>query len=136
MKKLVITGGNWTSNGNFSGYDREVGRVHFFGAQMRALGYEKDSAVAFPLYGIGVQKEFDQVDEEGNPTGEKFTRWQANSLFKERKALVEALAAEDLIQAHVDSNMLTVEIAKSVKATASSAGLSEAEVEALLEATI
>ena len=41
MKKLVITGGNWTSNGNFSGYDREVGRVHFFGAQMKALGYEK-----------------------------------------------------------------------------------------------
>lgn len=127
MKKLVITGGNWTSNGNFSGYDREVGRVHFFGAQMRALGYEKDSAVAFPLYGIGVQKEFDQVDGEGNPTGEKFTRWQANSLFKERKALVEALAVDALIE---------VEVKQYVKGEATSAGLSEAEIATLLEATI
>ena len=127
MKKLVITGGNWTSNGNFSGYDREVGRVHFYGAQMKALGYEKDSVVSFPLYGIGAEKEFNQIDAEGNPTGEKFTRWQANSLFKDRKSLVEALAVDALID---------VEVKQYVKTEASSAGLGEAEIAALLEATI
>ena len=127
MKNLVITNGNWTTAGNFSGYNPEVGRVHFFGAQMKALGYEKDSTVGFPFYAIGAEKEFNQVDAEGNPTGEKFTRWQANSLFKERKLLVEAIAASALID---------VEVKQYVKTEASSAGLGEAEIAALLEATI
>ena len=127
MKKLIITNGNWTAGGNFSGYNPEVGRVHLYGAQMEGLGFKKGEAVKFPLFAIGAEKEFNSVDSEGNPTGEKFSRWQANALFTERKQLAETLAFEGLID---------IEVKQFVKAEATSAGLTETEITALLEATI
>lgn len=127
MKKLIITNGNWTAGGNFSGYSPEVGRVHLYGAQMEGLGFKKGEAVKFPLFAIGMEKEFNSTDSEGNPTGEKFSRWQANALFTERKQLAETLAFEGLID---------IEVKQFVKAEATSAGLTETEITALLEATI
>ena len=127
MKNLVINNGAFTAAGNFTGYTALGERVHIFGRQMEAIGIKKEDKVQFPLFVIADNKTINKVDAEGNPTEETAQRLTALSVFAKK---------EDLIQAHVDSNMLTVEITKSVKATASSAGLTEAEVEALLEATI
>lgn len=127
MKKLIITSGNWTEKGNFSGYSPELGRVHLYGAQMEGLGFKKGETVKFPLFAIGAEKEFNTLNEAGEPTGEKFTRWQANSLFTDRKQLAETLAFDSLID---------VEVKQFVKAEATTAGLSEKEVEALLAMAI
>lgn len=125
MKNLVINNGAFTNAGNFTGYTALGERVHIYARQMDVLGIKKEDKVQFPLFVIADIKTINTVDKDGNETENQ--RLTALSVFAKK---------EDLIQAHVDSNMLTVEIAKSVKATASSAGLSEAEVEALLEATI
>lgn len=127
MKKLVISSGNWTANGNFSGYDAAQGRVHIYAAQMKGLGYDKDATVSMPFYATGEEKEFNQLGEDGNPTGETFKRLQATSTFKDRKSLVEALAVPAI---------LDLEVRQFVKASATSAGLTEAEVEALVNAGI
>ena len=125
MKNLVINNGAFTEKGNFTGYTALGERVHIYGRQMDAIGIKSTDKVQFPLFVIADMKTINTVDKDGNETENQ--RLTALSVFAKK---------EDLIQAHVDSNMLTVEIAKSVKVTASSAGLSEAEVEALLEATI
>ena len=127
MKNLVINNGKFTDAGNLTGYTALGERVHIFGRQMEAIGYKKDDKVSFPLFVIADLKTINVADASGNPTEETTQRLTALSVFTKK---------EDLIQAHVDSNMLNVEVAKSVKSEASSAGLSETEIAALLEATI
>ena len=120
MKKLIIVSGNWTEAGNFSGYDVVGERVHIHKNMIEGLGFKKGDAVAFPLYCVGAERTFNVLDEEGNPTEEQFTRLQAGCLFKERGKLVEAIAA---------SSLMDIEVAKFIKAEASSAGMTEAEIE-------
>ena len=127
MKNLVINNGAFTAAGNFTGYTALGERVHIFGRQMESIGIKKDDKPTFPLFVIADLKTINKVDAEGNPTEETAQRLTALSVFAKK---------EELIQAHVDSNMLNVEVAKTVKSQASSAGLGEAEIAALLEATI
>ena len=127
MKNLVINNGAFTAAGNFTGYTALGERVHIFGRQMESIGIKKDDKPTFPLFVIADLKTINKVDAEGNPTEETAQRLTALSVFAKK---------EELIQAHVDSNMLNVEVAKTVKSQASSAGLGEAEIAVLLGATI
>ena len=127
MKNLVINNGAFTAAGNFTGYTALGERVHVFGRQMEAIGIKKEDKVNFPLFAIADMKTINKVDAEGNPTEETAQRLTALSVFAKK---------EDLLQAHADSSLLNVEVAKAIKGQATSAGLSEAEVSALLEAAI
>lgn len=125
-KNYVINNGSWTENGNFSGYTALGERVHIFKRQMESLGWNKETTkdVAFPLFAIGTIKTINQLDDNGAVMGTA-ERLTALSVFKTK---------EDIKQAHVDSKFLDIEIQKEINAQASSAGLSEAAINSLLQA--
>lgn len=133
MKKAIISGG-WTSNGNFSGYNPTVvgpdgsSRIHIPGRVMEAAGFKKDSDVKFPFYAILGVREFNKVDQTtGEAMDEKIKRLQANAVFAKVEDLANALAADAVLEGTVSNT---------IKATATSAGLSEAQLTALLESAI
>lgn len=127
-KNYVINNGNFTPNGNFSGYTALGVRVHFHKRQMDALGWKTDAEIKFPFYSIAEDKEIGQLDSNGqavvDANGVPVTskRLTALSAFIDRNAIK---------QAHADSALLDIEIAQEIKAQASSAGLSESAIDAL-----
>ena len=133
MKNYVINNGQFTANGNFSGYTALGERVHIFGRQMSALGWAKQDDVKFPFYAIGTTKQISQLDTNGKPlvnadgTPVTADRLTALSAFKSR---------DEIKQAHADAALLDIEIAQEIRTQASSAGLSQQAVDALANAAI
>lgn len=127
MKNLVINNGSFTAAGNFSGYTALGERVHIYKRQVEALGWSSNDDVAFPFYCIAADKEIQQINEKGEPTGEVSTRLTALSVFKTR---------DDISQAHVQSATLDIEIKKSIAEEASKVGLDKAAIDSLLSATV
>jgi hypothetical protein len=127
MKKLIIVSGKWTEAGNFSGYDQFDERLHIPTRIMEGLGFKKGDVVEFPLYAAARERTFNVLDDEGNPTEEQFTRLQAGCLFKEQSKLIEALGAPAL---------LDIAVTNYVKSAATSAGMTEAEIEQLAGALV
>jgi hypothetical protein len=131
-KNYVITGGSFTTAGNFTGYTAIGERLHFHKRQMEQLGWADDKAVKTPFYAVGAVKQIGQLDENSKPLANEdgtpvlVDRLTALSAFKTK---------QELINAHVDATMIDAEIAQTVKTQASTAGLSEASIEALLQAT-
>lgn len=127
-KNYVINNGNFTGNGNFSGYTALGDRVHFHKRQMESLGWTKNEDVKFPFYSIATIKQIGQLDATGKPAvGENglpitADRLTALSAFKSR---------DEIKQAHADNSLLDIEIAQEIRSQASSAGLSEVDFKAL-----
>ena len=127
-KNYVINNGSFTANGNFSGYTALGERVHFHKRQMEALDWKTNTDVKFPFYSIATIKQIGQLGADGkavvdvNGLAVTADRLTALSAFKTR---------DEIKQAHADSALLDVEIAQEIKSQASSAGLSEATVQAL-----
>lgn len=92
MKDLVISSGNWTSGGHFSGYDEELGRVHFYGNQMKAIGLTPESTITFPLFGRAEQRTF--TDKEGK----EFERLTAVAVYKTAKEFNAVKLAKDSLK--------------------------------------
>lgn len=128
MKNYVINNGQFTANGNFSGYTALGERVHIFGRQMQALGWTKPEQVVFPFYAIGTTKQIGQLDANGKPlvdaSGQPLVadRLTALSAFKSR---------EEIKQAHADAALLDIEISQEIRNQAANAGLSQKAVDAL-----
>lgn len=111
MKEAVIVSGNFSPNGNFSGYDGLGERIFISKRQIANLGWSKDSDVKYPFYSTVVTKEFDKLDEEGNPTGEKFNRTQAGAIFATAKDYAKAVNATAALGIAVKQDL--AELAKS-----------------------
>lgn len=100
---------------------------------MEAIGLTKQEDLKFPLYVIGEVTTIGQFDANGavalNPDGTPVTaeRLTARSVFKTKEAI---------LQAHVDSKLLDVEIAQAISTEAKTAGLSETAINALLAVVI
>lgn len=127
MKQVAILNGNWSTNGNFSGYNAAGERIHIPGRQFESLGITRDSQIDFPLYALVVTREFSRLDADGKPTEEKFTRAQAGSIFKTKQAMIAAANADKL---------LAVETAKALQTEVKAAGLTEDAFKALAEYAI
>lgn len=132
-KNYVINNGNFTTNGNFSGYTALGDRVHFHKRQMEALGWTKNEEVKFPFYSIAGMKEIGKLGTDGKPVLDEKTglpvtteRLTALSAFKTR---------EEIKQAHADNALLDIEIAQEIKTQATSAGLTESAISALASAS-
>ena len=123
MKTVAILSGAFTANGNFSGYNATGARIHVSGRTMEAAGIKKGDDLKFPLYAIVVEREFNVLDEQGNPTDEKFKREQAGSVFTTKDAMIAA--------ANADAE-LVIETKAALKTSATAAGLTESAVDALL----
>ena len=123
MKTVTIVGGNFTANGNFSAYDvTGIDRIHIPGRLMESAGFKKGDTIKFPLYALVIEREFNTLDEAGNPTEDKFTRPQAGSIFTDKSAMIEAYNADRL---------LTMEAEADYKAQASALGLTQEAINAL-----
>jgi hypothetical protein len=130
MKNFSIHSGNFSANGNFSGYTALGERLFIHKTQMNGLGWSSNADVKFPFYAIGAIKLIGQLDANGQPAVNadgsplQVERLQALSIFPTKEALT---------QAHVDTATLDIEIKSAIKQSASSAGLSEYAINSLLE---
>jgi len=95
--KVAIRSGNFTDSDNFSGYPASGDRVHIPARQLENLGITKDSKIDFPFYALVKVREFDTIDADGNPTGVKFKRLQAGSIFKTKAEMLEAYNEDALM---------------------------------------
>jgi hypothetical protein len=104
MQTVAILSGNFTGANNFSGYNASGKRIHVPARQLENLGINKDTKIQYPLYALVVEREFDVLDENSNPTGEKFKREQAGSIFLNKTDMINAVNADKLltIEAHAD----------------------------------
>lgn len=125
MQTVTILSGNFTTNGNLSGYNASGQRIHIPARQLEALGISPDSKIDWPIYSLVVEREFSAVDANGQPTGEKFKRLQAGSTFLTEEAMIEAANADKL---------LAIKTQQALRTQANSAGLSEQAVDALVNA--
>lgn len=127
MKTIVLQSGAFTDKGNFTGYNAAGIRFHVPAKTIAAIGITPESVkttpIAFPLYAIVVEREFNVLDESGEPTDKTFKREQAGSVFATKDALIEAYNADKVVG---------LEAAASLAKTAVASGLTEAQLAALL----
>jgi|LakMenEpi03Aug12_release.lakeMendotaPanAssembly.Ray.scaffolds.fasta_scaffold564644_1 hypothetical protein len=127
---IQILTGNFSkgenSKGNFSGYDSEGNRIFIFKAQMESLGMTKDADFK-SFYALVANKPIQTRDADGELTDVLTDRLQATAVFKTEAELYNAKNSSARLQmgAMVD-----------LQKTATSAGLSDAQVQALLEVAI
>jgi len=131
--KAQILSGNFTENGNFSGYNLKGERFHIHKQLMAAQKWVKNEDVKFPFYVIAGNREFTKVDANQEPlmkqdgTPDTFTRLQASAVFTTVENLANAFAQDALLDA---------QIAKVIKATVSAEGLTEEDMRLLQTAAI
>lgn len=127
MKKTTILSGKHTEAGNFTGYNALGERIHVSKAIMESLGMPDTAKTKLPLFAIIGEREFEAQDENNQPTGVMFKRTQALSAFKTAQELIDAVNSDKLLD-------INTQVDFQVKAT--SAGLTEKAIEALLTASI
>ena len=129
----MILSGNFSSNGNFSGYDDENERYFISKRTMENQGWIKNEDVQFPFYIKAKVKTIGQLDGSGDPLVDAnglavtVNRLEATSVFKTK---------QELINSCVDKLSLEIEIQSAIQAVAKTSGLTDASVKALLEASI
>lgn len=127
---IEILSGNFSkgekSKGNFSGYDSEGNRIFIFKAQMESLSMTKDADFK-PFYALVANRPIQTRDAEGELTDVLVDRLQATAVFK-----TEA----ELFNAKNSSERLRIGAMVDLQKTASSAGLTDSQVKALLEVAI
>jgi len=135
MKNFAITSGNFTAQGNFSGYTALGQRLHIYKAQMDSAGWKELKDVKFPFYAVGHTTKINILDRNDNNkpvlnadgTPKQEERLTATSIFATK---------EGLITARVDEQTLNFSITKGVAEEAKKAGLTDAELKMLLQEAV
>jgi len=129
-KSTQILSGNFSAGegkkGNFTGYNAKGEKIFVHKAQMETLGFKENKDVK-PFFAVIGEREINTLDENGEPTGKTAKRVQALSVFKDSKSLIEAVNSDAVLELQAKA---------ALKAEATSAGLSEKALSALLEASI
>lgn len=101
---VALVRGQWSDKGNYSGYTSKGARVHIPQLMMSELGYEKGALdkdgkpVKVPtLFACVVERTFNVLNDEGEETGETFTRAQAGSIFVTKEEAINAMNSDDLL---------------------------------------
>lgn len=125
---VQILSGNFskTDKANFSGYDAEGTRIFISKAQMTGVGIEKDADVK-PFYALIAEREIATRDDKGEITDTMVKRLQATSVF-----LTEA----ELFNAKNSAARLAMGAAVDLQKSATAAGLSQTQLDAVLNASI
>jgi len=128
LMTAVINNGQFSVNGNFSGYTATGVRVHIYARQMSAIGWEADDDVKYPFYALAKEKEITPFMADGKTLSEtKSIRLTATAVFTTVDALAAAKGEVVLVEAKVNSI-----IAKQAVA----AGLSEDTMKDLLSVAV
>jgi hypothetical protein len=133
MKSLKVTRGAFSQAGNLLLIDKAK-KAYFCPKSLATeKGWSKIEDITFPLYINVGSFTYNNLDDNGNPllnadgTNSTFTREDVIDIFTSAQALAEDYA---------DDFSLEILKKQAVKSTASSAGLTEANVNALLELAI
>jgi hypothetical protein len=130
MKSTKILSGKFANaegqKGNFTGYNASGQRIFIHKAQMDALGFTKDADVK-PFFALVDERDIQTRDANGELTDVLVKRLQALSVFKTQEDLVDAVNSDAKIE---------IAAALDLKATATSAGLTDQQVNSLLSAAI
>lgn len=126
LKTLVILSGNFTANGNYSAYPDEGDRVHIYGEQMKNI-FPAEKDIKFPFYVLAKDKEFDELDTNGAPTGVKFVRSTATAVFKN---------VEDVVAAKTAGRKIDLMATAELRTFGAGLQLDDATINALVAATI
>ena len=125
---MVINSGNFSGNGNFSGYNTKGERIFVHKRQMDALGIKSNDEFK-QFFAIVENKTYGaRLDASGNPIPyadgkTTMTRATATAVFKTK---------EEYITAHVIDATLDAEVAHAIKKEYTAVGItSEAELEEL-----
>lgn len=131
MKNVKIISGNFTEAGNYSAYDNKSNRYFVNKRVMENNGWSTEADVTLPFFATVITKPIGQLDANGEPlvdaNGVAVTvnRDQITCIYKTK---------EELIQDAIDEVSLEIDIQSAIQAHATSAGLSQSRVNALLEA--
>jgi hypothetical protein len=138
-----INSGNFAkgegNKGNYNGYD-DTGRVFIHKTVMERLGWKSDTDVKFPFFAITKEEEITPFDENGEPMKDaegkekKVSRLQASAIFKTKEETLKAYNAKAVLKAEAQDQLNDIALDRklAIKAKATSAGLSESAVNALL----
>jgi hypothetical protein len=130
MKSTKILSGKFANaegqKGNFTGYNAKGQRIFIHKAQMDALGWTKDADVK-PFFALIDEKDIQTRDANGELTDVLVKRLQALSVFKTQEELIDAVNADAKIE---------LAAAIDLKASATSAGLTDAQLSSLLSVAI
>lgn len=130
MKSTKILNGKFANGegqkGNFTGYNAGGQRIFIHKAQMESLGYKTDADVK-PFFALVDSKDIQTRDANGELTDVLVKRLQALSCFKTQEELIEAVNSDAKIE---------IAVALDLKTTASSAGLTDAQMNSLLASAI
>lgn len=93
MKTVAIQSGKFVTNAdgkqnNFSGYTASGQRVNIYSAQLHAIGMKADADLKFPLYALVEKREHTDKKDQ------KYTRWDAGSVFTDENAMLQASIAD------------------------------------------
>ena len=130
IQKIVIVSGQWSSNGNFSGYDvLGTQRYHIQTRLMESLGYKKGETVQFPLFATVVNKSFPaRVDADGK----KIPNADGTFGIQDRPTVTSLFKTEiDGINAFVGATNYSRNVDLALKNADSAAGASAASIAAL-----
>lgn len=131
MKNVKIISGNFTEAGNYSAYDNKGTRYFVNKRVMENNGWSTDADVTLPFFANVVTKPIGQLDANGealvdaNGVAVTVLRDQITCIYKTK---------EDLIQDAIDEVSLEIDIQSAIQTHATSAGLSQTRVNALLDA--
>jgi len=129
-KSTQILSGNFSAGegkkGNFTGYNAKGEKIFVHKAQMETLGFKVDKDVK-PFFAVIGEREIATRDEDGNLTDKMTKRLQALSVFGTSEALISAVNSDAVLELKAKA---------ALKTEATTAGLSEKALSALLEASI
>jgi hypothetical protein len=133
MNNYIITSGDFTKQGNFTGYTSKGIRIHFHARQMASLKFSKENPPVYPFYCIAEVKTYNaRKDEQGNAIPfedgkTEMSRLTATSAF---------LQKDNLINAHVEESLLDREIAHEINKISAEKGFTSTDVATLSHASI
>jgi hypothetical protein len=133
MKDLKIVGGTFSKKGNFTASTAKGKKVFVSGSLMKSIGITTDEEVK-PFYLIADNVMINQLEKEPDENGVQqpilnadgtplqVPRFTALSVYKTK---------DELVEAYVEEATLDFDIAKAIKEHATSAGLTEKQIEEL-----
>lgn len=131
MKTIEIISGNFTEAGNYSAYDEDGNRMFVFKRVMENQGWLTDADVKLPFYAKVVSKPIGQLDANGDTVVD--TNGVAVTTLRDTVTRIYE-SRQQVIDSAVNKLSLDIEIQKAVQEQATTAGLSQTRVNALLDA--
>jgi hypothetical protein len=113
MNAYIIQSGHFSKAGNFMGISVKGERIHIYkkdiirlfpqvGIVYRCLGQYEKELVKLPFYCLAEEKTFDQIDFDGNKTGEKFTRLTAIEIREHEYEIKTVLVNSRIVSLEMD----------------------------------